>query len=201
MVSYSSRFTSTDLWRYDVKLGQWYNVGGYGRNDDFGSYVEKGNYSMTSWPSARANAQMMIDIATDEIYIFSGEGFEKDNEYSLIPLDDLWSFKVASLQWRYLLGNSPGSSQFTDTPIGRPGYLGVAAEGKNAIYIYGGYTKTRENILDEFLSLDLKSRVWKRIDDREMLTPYRIAMAPMTYSTSSYNIYVYGGASLVGNFF
>lgn len=102
-----------DLWKWDGSNWTW--VSGLKDGSQTGIYGDIGQESTINMPGSRAGAIGWTD-ANDNLYLFSGFGFDKDR--GPIRLNDLWKWDGAT--WKWIsgsdVGDGKGSFGIKDTP-------------------------------------------------------------------------------------
>lgn len=148
----------SDLWKYDVALGEWTWVSGTSLMNQNGIYGTKAVASTTNNPGSRYQGTTFVDNAGN-IWLFGGLG--NDASGNVGNLNDLWKFNTATNEWTWVKGTN------TVSTIGVYGTLGVASttnspgarsrsvswvDANGIFWLHGGYgfasTTTAGNLCD-----------------------------------------------------
>ncbi|KAA6463163.1 hypothetical protein DYQ86_07505 [Acidobacteria bacterium AB60] len=135
-----------DLWEFDPTTLKWAWQGGSNsvpgtccKNGHPGVYGVLGTFAGANIPGSRSSAASWTDTAGN-LWLYGGSGL--DSAGSDGPLNDLWEFNPATLQWAWMGGsNTVGSG-------GQPpvyGTLGTAAAGNNPGGLSSSTTWTDQN--------------------------------------------------------
>lgn len=182
-----------DFWRYELGTGRWFYFGGFDKVDDYGNYGSKGEYG--GWPSARSSAKMMISEDSSEIYLYGGKVSDPMGGTFDLNLDDFWTFSIKTLQWRYLMGNAPGSSNYIDSPPARSRFAATLKD--ESVHIYGGFKNLEQQMFDDHLRFNVHSHEWSSIvPDAGLSSPSKLVDANMVYSANTSKILLYGGSTM-----
>mmetsp|Transcript_35362 Transcript_35362/g.89532 ORF Transcript_35362/g.89532 Transcript_35362/m.89532 type:complete len:561 (-) Transcript_35362:2296-3978(-) len=164
-----------ELWRLD--LGSW----------EWDSLPLKGG------PTARSGHRMVAHKG--RIILFGGY---YDTGREMKYYNDLWELDVSELKWKSL-GPLPNAQSGATWPSPRSGFQ-LALHG-DTLFVYGGYSKTRDDedpelehgkAMDDMWALDLTKYTWERVK--------KAGMAPGARSSFSLAVhkgraFLFGGAS------
>ena len=73
-----------DLWKFDLQNKQWTWMGGADYAYDQGVYGEKGEPSTEYLPNSRYLATWWYDSTNEELWLFSGFGYENGSEGTVL---------------------------------------------------------------------------------------------------------------------
>ena len=132
-----------DLWKYDVKAGQWTWVSGSNTIAAQGVYGIQGQAGPANTPGARAGAAGWVD-GSGGLWLFGGMG---DNSSSSGMLDDVWKFDPGTGQWSWMSGpdavnqsglyGPQGSAGAGSLPGGR-WKMQLTRDSSGKVWLYGG---------------------------------------------------------------
>jgi N-acetylneuraminic acid mutarotase len=105
-----------DLWRYDIKAGQWTWVSGASVPNSSGVYGTKGIPAAANVPGARGG---MVGWSEPYIWIFGGAGYDSVGNGNT-DLNDLWRFDPATGHWTWVSGSNLAGAKGTYGTLGVP---------------------------------------------------------------------------------
>lgn len=135
----------SDMWKYDVTLGEWTWVSGTSLMNQNGIYGTKSLPSATNNPGGRSQGVTFVDNAGN-LWLFGGLG--NDVSGNIENLNDLWRFNTTTKEWTWITGSNTvsaagvygtlGVGSTTNTPGARSRSVSwVDANGN--FWLYGGY--------------------------------------------------------------
>jgi N-acetylneuraminic acid mutarotase len=99
----------SDLWQYDIIIGQWRWVSGSSTRDQTGIYGTKAIPNPANVPGSRRESVSWTKDGT--LWLFGGYGY--DAHGSCAYLNDLWKYEISTGQWTWISGsdtiNKPGT--------------------------------------------------------------------------------------------
>jgi hypothetical protein len=125
---------------------EWAFLGGYHFLGDVGIKEDRGEFSPSSWPSARYGDKLFYDNTTK---IFTMYGNVKSSlSVSLYDEDDMWQYDIATSQWKHLKFNSTVPyEKFNQTEIPIKTVYTVSEfddhENERTLYVNGGLNSVR----------------------------------------------------------
>lgn len=159
----------SDLWKYNVTLGEWTWVSGTSLMNQNGIYGTKGVPSTTNTPGGRYLGSTWIDNAGN-LWLFGGYG--NDGAGGVGYLNDLWKFNPATMEWTWVGGSNSVSV------VGSYGAIGVASPSNNPgargrstswvdnngdFWMFGGYgfaTTTTAGNLNDLWKFNMTTQQW-----------------------------------------
>jgi len=167
---YDSAATSgqlNDLWMFDPTAGQWTWVAGSNKANQYGTFGTQGTTASTNVISARSGAATWVDPSTGKFWLFGGEGFDINNNYSY--LNDMWTLNPQNGEATWVAGlavgdaagvgtlNTAGASPATNSPTGRA-YATTWVDSNHVFWLFGGQTVNSSSgsayTLDDLWSYD-----------------------------------------------
>jgi len=121
-----------DLWNYNPATSEWMWVGGSDKANQRGIYGVKGIASAENIPGAR-NAFVSWKDQSDNLWLFGGEGFDKNGEKG--RLNDMWKYNIASNSWTWISGSDLKNQ--SDGPGSRV-YSTSWVDGAGNFWLFGG---------------------------------------------------------------
>jgi N-acetylneuraminic acid mutarotase len=133
-----------DLWKYDPASLEWTWVSGGNTINQSGIYGTKGTAAPANVPGARRGAVSWVD-SSDNLWLFGGYGYGSAGNYG--PLNDLWKYDPAILEWTWVSGSSSANqlgiygTKGAADPLNVPGARQWAAawlDPSGQLWLFGG---------------------------------------------------------------
>lgn len=146
---YDSAGTSSvlnDVWKFNPISLEWTWVSGSDTADQLGAYGIKGQADLSNVPGARVEPLSWLD-SKGRLWLFGGVGWSYDWASNVCPLNDLWEFDPATLEWTWVSGSNTvdqaGVYGTLDTPdpSNTPGARSLAAawlDPNGNLWLFGG---------------------------------------------------------------
>jgi Galactose oxidase, central domain/Kelch motif/Secretion system C-terminal sorting domain len=154
-----------DLWKYSTSSGQWTFVSGT-KNTTNNTGVYSGG---STAPGARNGHCLWID-ASQNIWVFGGQGYDNNANDGVVFLNDLWEY--SSSKWSWKSGSESGDNKgvygtrgtqsSSNVPGSRWGASGMQ-DASGAFWVFGGTgyaTSTTLGDLNDLWSYDPANNQW-----------------------------------------
>lgn len=140
-------------------------------------------------PPERNGCCLVVDAKRNRLILHGGDGGPHPVR-GFTPLDDLWSFDLASKNWRKLMPKGRA-------PEPRWNHATAVDPERSVMYIFGGvgYVKTRLVADRDIHVLDLGSLKWTRLTSARD-RPWAMMGTSLTFDSASRLLLVAGGLSL-----
>jgi len=93
----------SDMWAYDLDVGNWSWIAGPDVRDQAGDYGVFSVAQPTNNPGARWGAAMALDLARWRLLLFGGYGLDANGDLGL--LNDVWSLSITTMHWAWIAGS------------------------------------------------------------------------------------------------
>ncbi len=93
-----------DLWRFDPATSEWTWISGSSGEDQAGVYGTKGIADPANCPGGRSAAVSWTD-SQGRLWLFGGNGYDKEGGAFLGWLNDLWRYDPAAREWTWISGS------------------------------------------------------------------------------------------------
>lgn len=135
-----------DLWSFDVNTDTWTEIQAKG-----------------STPSPRSNSYMVYDANNDQVILFGGN--VSTSGLRFIPLNDTYILSLDTMTWTKV--------QTATAPKARLFHTMMVDHKRNRVIVYGGGGANAFTgpFYGDVWSFDIKTRTWKQIWIRTLLTP------------------------------
>lgn len=167
-------YRANDLWKYDPAINEWTWMNGNSTYSEPGVYGVKGIASPANTPGARMCFTTWTDKKTNTLWMFGGEGFDKDS--TLGNLNDLWKYdpnpgSPTFNQWTWVSGsdtiNQKGvygtycDESPSKIPMGRYECRARWADDCGNLWLFGGaYKVTTGYRLNDLWRYNIKTGMW-----------------------------------------
>lgn len=171
-----------DIWKYDMVTLQWTWMYGSNLDNDTGNYAVSCYFDAANLPRARTENKATYKDERGNIWMFGGANENATGDYN-----DMWIFRMDSMQWKWLggsnqinLNNNYGSLGIADPSNLIPARDGAIMFGDTLCntYIFGGTTWG--------IFGSCYGDVWKFVPDSQCVpcTPLALSVAAFTASDS-----------------
>lgn len=135
----------SDLWKFDIALGQWVWVSGYNTINNIATYGTQGVAAASNMPGAR-NSAACFNGPSNTLWMFGGNGLP--GTMSTGSLSDLWKYDIATNMWTWVKGTSSigstgvyGTKSVPTTTVYPGGRYGSNywVDAQNNFWIFGGF--------------------------------------------------------------
>eukprot|EP01122_Echinamoeba_exundans_P008555 TRINITY_DN2859_c0_g1_i1.p1 TRINITY_DN2859_c0_g1~~TRINITY_DN2859_c0_g1_i1.p1 ORF type:complete len:906 (+),score=81.47 TRINITY_DN2859_c0_g1_i1:110-2827(+) len=159
-----------DLWRFKLSTLQWTWMGGANTTNDFGSFGDRYNRSVSWLPRSRSAPATWMDTEQRLLYLFGGY------TSAIVHSDELWTYNITDGTWGWITGTpgvgdrpangTRGVPSTYGTPGGRHNPTSWMNAQRTEAFIYGGRaTRNSETTgLDDIWKFNLLNQTWTWID-------------------------------------
>ncbi len=154
-----------DLWSYQPAINQWTWLKGGNAINQTGNYGTRGIAATSNTPGARENT--LGWIADNQLYLFRGQYYYPFTNYRQ---DDIWSYDIASNQWKWLAGEETaaqsgsygiqGLAAVKNQPGARNGATEWILNGKHYLFGGNGVTPNGSGRLNDLWEYDPATQQW-----------------------------------------
>lgn len=157
------------LWSYDPASNQWTWVMGDQQINRTGKYGTNGVAHAQNLPGARYCSVSWTDNNGD-LWLFGGYGYGTNPDENG-PLNDIWKFSIASLEWTWIKGDSLIAAKGiygtkrVSAPANNPGSRYISSSWKDAsgnIWLFGGqgFDENAMGVLNDLWKYEAGTNQW-----------------------------------------
>jgi len=163
---YNSSESYSDLWKYNISIGQWAWMGGSEQFSLPANYGILGVESPANFPGGRCSYTHWID--SNYLYLSGGAQFGYPYLYN-----DVWRFNLNTNNWTWIGGDTGNvalgqylhfcTTNYADEPRGRFEQRSTQINGcKPALFMWGGALDAQgDSVLNDLWNFDLVTGKWE----------------------------------------